>query len=40
MNGRSRMARVFDGGEWSEEWTEWKKESDGSVMGQGASGGK
>ena len=32
------MALIFDGGEWSEEWTEWKKESDGFAMGQGASG--
>ncbi|KAK9950896.1 hypothetical protein M0R45_006362 [Rubus argutus] len=38
VNGRSRMALIFDGGEWSEEWTEWKKESDGFAMGQGASG--
>ena len=29
------MARGFDGGEWSEEWTEERKERDGSAMGQG-----
>jgi hypothetical protein len=34
------MAKGFDGGEWSEEWTEEKKERDGSAMGQGASGGR
>ena len=33
MNGRSRMPRVFDGGEWSKEWTEGKKERDGYAMG-------
>ncbi|KAK9943623.1 hypothetical protein M0R45_009226 [Rubus argutus] len=29
------MRKGFYGGEWSKEWTEGKKESDGSAMGQG-----